>query len=86
MRNIDVVKLAERHYQVDMRGWVCPFPKYVLNPLLSKLAAGDKIDLLVDCPSATEDVPKTLETLGSRALSVEAIGGGEWNIRILVGG
>lgn len=84
MRNLDVTRLAENHYQVDMRGWVCPFPKYVLKPLLAKLSKGNLIDLLVDCPSATEDVPATLRGLGSEALSVTPIGGGEWNIQIKV--
>jgi tRNA 2-thiouridine synthesizing protein A len=82
MRNIDILKIADRHFQVDMRGWVCPFPKYALEPLLSKLDTGDTIDLLVDCPSATEDVPKTAASLGCQTRLVEPIGGGEWRIQL----
>lgn len=83
MRKINVLKIAENHFQVDMRGWVCPFPKYALEPLINKLKVGDKMNLLVDCPSATEDVPKVAFEMNCKVPEVSQIAGGEWQIEIV---
>lgn len=81
MRELDAIQVADRHYQVDMRGWVCPYPKYAVEGLVRKLDRG-RLDLLVDCPSATEDVPKVVKAMGAAVTEINQIGGGEWRIVI----
>jgi len=73
--------VGDHHYQVDMRGWVCPYPKYAVEGLVHKLDHG-RLDLLVDCPSATEDVPKVVKAMGGSVKEINQIGGGEWQIVI----
>ena len=83
MRKLDAIQIADKHYQVDMRGWVCPYPKYVIELLMSKLIIGCRMDLLVDCPSATDDVPKVALALGYSIPEIDQIGNGEWKIAIV---
>jgi len=82
MRKIKASKISERHYQVDMRGWVCPYPKYAVESLVKKLAEGNRMDLIVDCPSATDDVPKVVKSVGCEVQEIIRIGNGEWQIVI----
>jgi TusA-related sulfurtransferase len=82
MRTFKAVKVGDNHFEVDMRGWVCPFPKYAVVGLLEKLPPLGRLDLLVDCPSAPEDVPGVVEGLGSRVAGVEVLAPGEWRIAI----
>ena len=83
MRKLDAVKIADKHYQVDMRGWVCPYPKYAIESLVSKLTSGSRMDMLVDCPAATDDVPKVARALGCSIPEIDQIGNGEWKIVIV---
>lgn len=64
MRKPEAVKLGEGHYQIDLRGWICPYPKYAVEVLLRKLGKEGCLDLLVDCPAATGDVPRVAQALG----------------------
>jgi TusA-related sulfurtransferase len=83
MRKLDAVKIADNHYQVDMRGWVCPYPKYAIESLVSKLTRGSRMDMLVDCPAATDDVPKVARALECFVPHIDQIGNGEWKIAIV---
>jgi TusA-related sulfurtransferase len=65
-----------------MRGWVCPFPKYAVAGLMAKLPAHGQLDLLVDCPSAPEDVPRVAAAIGCRGTAVEVLAPGDWRIAI----
>jgi len=83
MRKIKTFKISDKHYQVDMRGWVCPYPKYAVESLVKKLNDGNQMDLLVDCPSAPDDVPRVALAMGCSIPEVTQIGGGEWKIVII---
>jgi TusA-related sulfurtransferase len=82
MRRIKTIKINNEHYQVDMRGWMCPYPKYVVEMLIKKLNNGSQMDMLVDCPSATEDVPKVAKKMGCKVPEINKIRNGEWEIII----
>lgn len=75
-------RIDASHFQVDMRGWVCPYPKYAVEGLVGKLRAGSRLDLLVDCPSAATDVPRVVESMGCSVPEVARLGDGEWRITI----
>lgn len=83
MATLKVARVADGHYQVDMRGWVCPYPKYAVEPLVAKLPQGHRMDMLVDCPAATSDVPKVARSLGCEVPEVVPIADGEWQIVIV---
>jgi TusA-related sulfurtransferase len=61
---------------------MCPYPKYAIEPLLDKLPEGAQLNLLVDCPAATGDVPRIAQERGFAVPRVEQIGPGEWQIVI----
>jgi len=82
MRTFKAIKVSDGHFEVDLRGWVCPFPKYAVVGLVEKLPARGRLDLLVDCPSAPEDVPKVVAGLGSSVTGVDCLAPGEWRIAI----
>ena len=86
MSPIRTAKLEDGSYLVDVRGWMCPYPKYMLEPLLRKLeAVGGRLVLLVDCPSAATDVPALAHAQGHTVPEVSQISDGEWRITIDVG-
>ncbi len=82
MRTFKAIKVDDHHFEVDMRGWVCPFPKYAVTGLVDKLPPGGRLDLLVDCPSAPEDVPKVVAGLGSTVTGIATLAPGEWRVAI----
>ncbi len=82
MQKLKAVKVGEGHFEVDMRGWICPHPKYAVEPLVKKLESGNRLDLLVDCPPAVDDVPNVARAVGCTVSKVEKIGDGEWKISI----
>ncbi|PWB81719.1 MAG: hypothetical protein C3F08_01295 [Candidatus Methylomirabilota bacterium] len=76
-------KLEDRSYCVDLRGWMCPYPKYMLDPIFEKLpAGGGQVTILVDCPSASTDVPDAARKKGYAVRDVSWINDGEWQIVI----
>lgn len=82
MKELKPVVIDNNHYQVDMRGWMCPYPKYAIELLLEKLPPASLMDLLVDCPAATKDVPEVVKSKGCSVREVSSISDGEWLIRV----
>lgn len=86
MSPIRTAKLEDGSYLVDLRGWMCPYPKYMLKPLLAKLPRGrGRLVFLVDCPSAATDVPRLAQALGYLVPEVRQVRDGEWRITIEAG-
>jgi TusA-related sulfurtransferase len=83
MKKIKTIKVTDKHYQVDMRGWMCPYPKYAAESLIQKLEDQNRMDMLVDCPAAPEDVSKVAKAMGCNIPEITQIGGGEWKIVII---
>lgn len=83
MKKIKIIKITDKHYQVDMRGWMCPYPKYALDSFIKRLEDKNQMDMLVDCPSAIDDVPKVAKSMGCKVSEITQIGGGEWKIVIV---
>ena len=85
MKQVSTIKIGDKAYQVDLRGWMCPYPKYAIEPLLDKLPHGSELNLLVNCPAATGDVPHIARTRGFVIQGIQQIGSGEWQITIQYG-
>jgi TusA-related sulfurtransferase len=82
MRLFKAIKVGENHFEVDLRGWVCPFPKYAVAGLMAKLPPRGQLDLLVDCRSAPDDVPVVAAAAGCAGTAGEVLAPGEWRIAI----
>ena len=73
------------HYVVDIRNTMCPYPKYVVPQVLEQLRRseeGTTLDILVDCPSAIDEIPAILNREGYRT-ETSQIKDGEWRIRAI---
>jgi len=81
MNKLKPIRIGEKAFELDLRGWMCPLPKYVLEVILPKLKPDEKIDLLVDCPGAITDVPHDASKADCET-EVTQIGNGEWKIAI----
>ena len=81
MTKLTPIKIDEQAFELDLRGWICPLPKYILESLLPKLDPGCRLDLLVDCPGAITDIPNDAAEAGCETEVIQ-IGNGEWKISI----
>lgn len=83
MHKPDSFKLPDGGYCIDLRSWMCPYPKYMLDPIFEKLPpGGGRVVLLVDCPSASTDVPDVARKKGYAVKDVSQINDGEWQVVI----
>ena len=60
-----------------------PYPKYVIPQVLDKLEKAEKgttLDVLVDCPSAIDEIPGILGSHGYKVATLQ-VNDGEWQIR-----
>lgn len=74
----------DKHYMVDIRNTICPYPKYVMPRILEKLKESEKdtiMDILVDCPSAIDEIPPIINNEGYEN-EITQISNGEWRIRV----
>lgn len=82
MSRINIGQADDGSYLVDLRGWMCPYPKYMLEPVLAKIPAPCRLVFLVDCPSAVTDLPRLAQSRGHRASEIRQIADGEWQVTI----
>ncbi len=57
-------KLDENHYELDVRGLVCPFPQVLVTSSLKNLSVNDVLEVLIDNPPSVRDIPLSLEKKG----------------------
>jgi TusA-related sulfurtransferase len=81
VKKLTPIKIDEKAYELDLRGWICPLPKYILELLLPKLVDGHRLELLVDCPGAITDIPVAISNISCESEVVQ-IGDGEWRITL----
>ena len=81
MDKLQPVRIDDKTFELDLRGWMCPLPKYMLEFVLPKLNPGDELDLLVDCPGAITDIPNEAAKADYET-DVTQIGNGEWKVAI----
>ncbi len=81
MNKFKLIKIDEQAFELDLRGWICPLPKYVLEFLLPQINSGNRLDLLVDCPGAITDIPNDASKTGCKTEVVQ-IANGEWKISV----
>ena len=57
-------KLNEGRFRLDVKGYVCPHPQIYTKKALSKVSAGDIIEVLFDNPSSGESISNMCEQTG----------------------
>ncbi len=81
MDKLRPIRIGEKAFELDLRGWMCPLPKYVLEVILPKLNHDEELNLLVDCPGAITDIPDDASKANCET-DVTQIGNGTWKIII----
>lgn len=57
-------KLDERRYELDVRGYVCPYPQLLAMRALNTLSQDDILEIVLDNPPSVRDIPPALEEKG----------------------
>jgi len=68
------------HTVLDIRGVVCPITFVKTKLALERMATGEVIRVMVDAPSAADNVPRSLDREGHTVLSVTETSPGLWEI------
>jgi TusA-related sulfurtransferase len=67
--------------ELDVRGEMCPYPAMKAKEALTRLPAGERLDIITDHAPALSTVPWEGAKLGF-ASEVDVTGPGEWRIRL----
>ena len=62
-------KVSDGHYQLDVKGYVCPHPQIYTKKALAKLAVGDHLEVLFDNPSSGESIATMCDITGDEIVS-----------------
>jgi TusA-related sulfurtransferase len=71
---------------LDIRGVSCPITFVKTKLALEKMASGEVIRVVVDAPSAADNVPRSLTGEGHTVLGVTETSNGVWEIVARKGG
>ena len=77
---MSLVQVAEGHYRFDLRGRMCPYPKMMTETLLKKDRTIRTLEVLTDCPSAIDDLPRAVLKVGYETTSTTLLKDGEWKM------
>ncbi len=68
---INLKKIEEKHYELDVRGLVCPFPQVMVSRALEDLTEEDILEVITDNPPSVRDIPPALEKKGYNAYIIK---------------
>jgi tRNA 2-thiouridine synthesizing protein A len=75
-------KTGQGMYSLDVKGYVCPHPQLYTKSALSKMKAGDVLQLLFDNASSGESIAAMCDKNGDDILEqVASAGSFTWKIR-----
>jgi tRNA 2-thiouridine synthesizing protein A len=75
-------KTGDGLYSLDVRGYVCPHPQLYTKSALSKMKAGDTLQLAFDNASSGESISSMCDKAGDEILEQLTQGGSfHWKIR-----
>jgi TusA-related sulfurtransferase len=67
---------------LDLRGFVCPGPISEARRVLQRMAAGETLKLVSDCPGALSDMQDWARVTGAELLDIVEIGAHEWEFLV----
>ena len=65
---MNVTKIGEGHYSLDVTGYVCPHPQLYTKKVMEKLGSGDRLQLVFDNPSSAESISAMCASEGNSIL------------------
>ncbi|MBS1263884.1 MAG: hypothetical protein MAG715_01077 [Methanonatronarchaeales archaeon] len=78
----DLIEAGDGVYEMDVRGYSCPYPEVFTRNAIDSLEPGDVLKITLDNRPSTETVPAAVEEVGNRVLGVESRGSREWVIEV----
>ena len=79
---IDVQRIDEHRYSLDVCGHVCPYPELLTLKALHSLSPGDVLEVILDNPPSVRDIPPSIEKQGYGTPEVSRGDKGTWKIII----
>lgn len=80
--SIEVRRISEGRFSLDVRGQVCPYPELLTLKALQSLSKGDVLEVILDNPPSLRDISITLKKREYRIPEVVRSDGGTWTIII----
>ncbi|AFA39414.1 putative redox protein, regulator of disulfide bond formation [Pyrobaculum oguniense TE7] len=74
-----IKKVGDGIYELDLKGYVCPYPQMYTAQALKKLSKGVKLKVVIDNPPSIENIKNLAQKEGVKIASIEAKGG-TWEI------
>jgi len=62
-------KVSDGHYQLDVKGYVCPHPQIYTKKALAKINASDHLEVVFDNPSSGESIAAMCDITGDEIVS-----------------
>ncbi len=81
---IELVKINEHVFSLDVRGQVCPYPELLTLKALQNMSAGDILEIMIDNLPSVRDIPITLEKRGLPSPDIIRLDRNAWKIIIHV--
>lgn len=77
---VEVVKKGEGVYELDLRGYTCPYPVMFTRKYFSMVKSGEELHVIIDNAPSCETVPSVVEELGGVVVSIDYVGNGVFRI------
>lgn len=76
-----IKKVGGNQHELDLKGYVCPYPQMYTSQALAKLPRGSVLKVIIDNPPSIENIRDVAQKACAKSVSVEAKGG-IWEIKI----
>ena len=79
MKKINLQKIGEKRYSLDVRGYVCPYPQLLTMRALARLSPYDILEVILDNPPSVRDIQPALKEK-EYEVSINQIAKGTWKM------
>ncbi len=73
-------KRDEKLYELDLRGYTCPYPQLLSANALKTIETGSLLEIIIDNPPSLETVPRSIKNNGQEYVKTEQLRPGLWKI------
>ncbi len=73
-------KTGEKTYQLDARGYTCPYPQLLLARALKLIEKDSVLEVLTDNPPSLDTLPRSIRNNKQEYLGTETHSPGVWKI------
>jgi TusA-related sulfurtransferase len=77
-----MVEIPSFHKEINLKGTMCPYNFVKSKLALEEVSLGQTLRIVVDFPSAVEDVPRGMKYEGQEVLHVRQLNASDWEIMV----